>query len=60
MTLFVAGLFLADIENAKDWGEDHDKRPLEVIRQMDYKKRIPICMFLWTIVIVSMTSISDI
>jgi hypothetical protein len=32
MVLFIVGLFLSDIENAKDWGAGHDKRPLEIIR----------------------------
>ena len=27
MALFLIGLFMADLENAKDWGENHSQRP---------------------------------
>jgi hypothetical protein len=32
MVLFMIGLLLSDLENAKDWGDDHDSRPLEKAR----------------------------
>jgi peptidoglycan/LPS O-acetylase OafA/YrhL len=32
MVLFMIGLMISDLENAKDWGENHGKRPMEKAR----------------------------
>jgi hypothetical protein len=32
MILFIIGLMISDLENAKDWGEDHSKRQMEKAR----------------------------
>ena len=46
MALFLIGLLLSDMENAKDWGVHHDKRPLEVLRNMSLTLKIPIYVVL--------------
>ena len=53
MVLFTVGLLLSDLENAKDWGTEHDQRPLEKMRNMSLFAKAPICIVLWAMVYAS-------